>query len=413
MYNVTINPKRLKGKLNVPPSKSVAHRLLICSALAQGESVVENISLSEDIMATINSLEQLGAKITLNGNIATVKGITTVNSSALIDCNESGSTLRFMIPVVAALGVNATFKGKGKLPQRPIDIYINEFSKKGIEFDYYNTMPFSLKGKLKSGIYSVEGNVSSQFITGLLFALPLLESDSEIRLLSKLESKPYVDITVDCLKKFGIDIRKTDSGYYIKGKQKYISCNTEVEADFSQAAFFLTANALGNDIDVNNLNYQSFQGDKKIIEIIEQISYNKKDDFYSAFKIDGSDIPDIVPILAVLACFCKGKSEIYNVSRLRIKESDRLHSITVNLNKIGGKVTELSDKLIIEGIDSFIGGKVDGYNDHRIVMSMAIAATRCKEKLTIVEADSVKKSYPDFFEDYIELGGDINVVYVE
>lgn len=413
MYNVTITPKTLSGEISIPPSKSVAHRLLICSALAAGQSVVENISLSEDILATIKSLESLGAKIVLNGNTATVSGISKATKSALIDCNESGSTLRFMIPVVAALGVNATFTGRGKLPQRPIDTYINEFSKKGIEFDYNNAVPFSLSGKLKSGVFSVEGNISSQFITGLLLALPLLDGDSEIKLLSKLESKPYVDITIDCLKKFGIIIKEIGNGFYIKGNQKYSSCNTQVEADFSQAAFFLTANALGNDVKINNLNYESMQGDKKIIEIIKEISYNNKDGYLTPFKIDGCDIPDIVPVLSVLACFCKGISEIYNVSRLKIKESDRLNSIAVNLNKIGGKVTQFDDKLIIEGISEFTGGVVESFNDHRIVMSMAIAATKCKDKLTILGADSVKKSYPDFFKDYIILGGDINVICVE
>lgn len=413
MYNVTINPKRLQGKISIPPSKSVAHRLLICSALANGKSQVQNLSMSDDIIATIKSLESLGAKITLNGNTATVIGISKTTKSALIDCNESGSTLRFMIPVVAALGVNATFTGRGKLPQRPIDTYINEFSKKGIEFDYNNTMPFSLSGNLKSGVFSVEGNISSQFITGLLFALPLLDGDSEIKLLSKLESKPYVDITIDCLKKFGVIIKETSGGFYIKGNQKYNSCNTQVEADFSQAAFFLTANALGNNIEIDNLNYQSHQGDKKIIEIIEEISYNNKDGFLKPFKIDGSDIPDIVPIMSVLACFCKGTSEIFNVSRLKIKESNRLNSIAVNLNKIGGKVTQYDDKLVIEGTKEFTGGEVDSFNDHRIVMSMAIAATICKEKLTILGAESVKKSYPEFFKDYIKLGGNINVICLE
>ncbi len=413
MYNVTIIPKKLNGEVVVPPSKSVAHRLLICSALSEGISVIGNVSMSQDIKATINALRSLGAQISVSNSTVTVKGITNPNKESLIDCNESGSTLRFMIPVAAALGVSSVFEGKGKLPSRPIDTYVKEFSKKGIDFCYNNTMPFSFSGKLKSGIYEIEGNISSQFITGMLFALPLLEGDSEIRLLSELESRPYVDITIDCLKKFGVEIEQNANGFFVKGGQKYKSCNTDVEADFSQAAFFLVANALGSNIILNNLNYNSFQGDKKIIEIIKEISYNNKDTKLRPFKVDGSNIPDIVPILAVLASFCDGESEIYNIARLKIKESDRLHSIAVNLNAIGGNVKEYDDKLIIKGVNSFSGGVTDSFNDHRITMSLAVAATKCKNKLIINGADSVKKSYPDFFADYIKLGGEINVISVE
>ena len=410
MYNVKIEPSLLKGTVCAPPSKSVAHRLLICAALSSGTSEISGLSLSKDIIATIDALKSLGAQITVEGNTAMVKGINNIPQSATIDCNESGSTLRFLIPIATALGVSTTFLGKGKLPERPITPYLEELTKKGIVFDYNNSIPFSVSGKLKSGTFSLAGNISSQFITGLLFALPLLDGDSEIALTSKLESKPYVDITIDCLSKFGISVTETEQGYSIKGNQNYSSADIKVEGDYSQAAFFYVANALGSDIEINNLNTSSFQGDKKIIEIISKISYNNK---MKAFEVDGCDIPDIVPILTVLACFCEGTSRIYNVARLRIKESDRLESISYCINKIGGNVTTTEDSLIINGVESFTGGEVDSFNDHRIAMSMAVCATRCKKPLIIKNASSVEKSWPDFFEQYKKLGGKVNVFDME
>ncbi len=410
MYNVKIEPSLLKGTVSAPPSKSVAHRLLICAALSSGTSKISGLSLSKDIIATIDALKSLGAEITIEGNTATVNGINSIPQSATIDCNESGSTLRFLIPIATALGISTTFQGKGKLPERPIILYLEELTKKGITFDYNNTMPFSVSGNLMSGTFSLEGNISSQFITGLLFALPLLDGNSEIVLTSKLESKPYVDITIDCLSKFGVSITETEQGYSIKGNQKYSPADIKVEGDYSQAAFLYVANALGSDIQISNLNTSSFQGDKKIIEIISKISYNNK---MKAFEVDGCDIPDIVPIMTVLACFCEGTSKIYNVARLRIKESDRLESISFCINKIGGSVTTTEDSLIINGVESFTGGEVDSFNDHRIAMSMAVCATRCKKPLIINNASSVEKSWPDFFEQYKKLGGKVNVFDME
>lgn len=276
MYNVIITPSLLKGKVSAPPSKSVAHRLLICAALSEGNSKITDLSSSKDIIATIEALKALGAEIEFDRTTANVKGIKKIPKKAVVDCNESGSTLRFIIPIAAALGVDTTFIGKGKLPERPITPYLEELTKNGIAFDYNNTMPFSITGKLKSGNFSISGAISSQFITGLLFALPLLEGDSQIILTSKLESKPYVDITIDCLNKFGVEIIENEKGYYIKGNQKYISNDVRVEGDYSQAAFYYVANALGSDIQIDNLNPDSYQGDKKIIEIINEISYNKK-----------------------------------------------------------------------------------------------------------------------------------------
>ncbi len=412
MKCVEITPKKLTGKVKIPSSKSFAHRFLIASALAKGSSLIDNIYLSKDVIATAKGLENIGAIVKLNDDFCEINGEKCGELSGgkvEIDCFESGSTLRFLIPIVAALGLNATFFGAGKLPERPIDIYIRELSKKGINFDYNNTLPFSISGKLQSGTYNIEGDVSSQFITGLLFALPILNGDSRIVLLSELQSKPYIDITIDCLKKFGIEIVAEENSYFIKGGQEYSPCNCEVEGDYSQSAFFLVANALSCEIDVLGLQKNSLQGDKKILEIIRKISYNKIDGKLESFCVDGKNCPDIVPILAVLASFCNGRSIIKNVSRLRIKESDRLTAIVDNISKLGGAIFVENDQLVIDGVDSFHGGKVNSYNDHRIAMAMAIAAVKSTGKVTIIDAECVEKSYPNFFEDYVTLGGEINV----
>ena len=405
--NITINPKPLKGVVDIPASKSVAHRMIICAALAQGKSVIKNVYPSKDIIATIEAMKALGAHIELKEDTATIRGIDVSSENAVIDCCESGSTLRFLIPVVCALGTNATFIGQGKLPQRPITPYLEEFPKHNVVFDYNNTMPFSVSGKLSAGKFYISGSISSQFITGLLLALPLLDGDSEIILTSHLESKPYVDITIGTIKDFGCEITETENGYYIKGNQHYKPFNGNVEGDYSQAAFFEVANLLGSHIEINGLNKNSFQGDKKIVEICREIVYNNND-VLKPFDLDCSDIPDLVPILTVLACFCNGISHITNVARLRIKECDRLEAISTCLNKIGANVKAYEDSLEITGVKELCGGVVDGYNDHRIPMSMAVAATRCTKPLTILGAQCVSKSYPDFFEVYKKIGGDIS-----
>ena len=272
-------------------------------------------------------------------------------------------------------------------------------------------MPFSISGKLESGIFEVEGDVSSQFITGLLFALPLLKGDSVIKLTSHLESKPYADITIDCLKKFGIEVQECSEGYRICGGQKYKPCDMAVEGDYSQAAFFYTANALGGEITLHNLNKNSVQGDKKILEIIDDMCYNGNEP--NCFNADCSDIPDLVPVLTVLGCFGKDVSRIYNAKRLKIKESNRLEAISVTLNSLGGKVTVTDDGLVIEPVEKLHGGVVDSFGDHRIVMSAAIAAEKADGDIIIKGAEAVEKSYPDFFRDYNNLGGKANVITLE
>lgn len=391
--------------------------MLIAAALAGGVSEISNISASEDIDATVGALAALGAKIFREGNTYTVMGIKTPAASAVIDCRESGSTMRFIIPIAAALGCSCEFRGKGKLPERPITPYIRELGKNGaVITKTEGVMPFVMNGTLKGGDYVLEGDISSQFITGLLFALPLCSGNSVIRLASKLESKPYADMTVEALSRFGITIDESEDKdglpvYRIRGGQKYRSADVSVEGDYSQAAFYFAANALGSEIKVDNLSEKSVQGDKKILEIIGGISYNKINDSglrrLPAFSADVSDIPDLVPILAVLGCFTDGVSRITGAKRLKIKESNRLEAISSALGNIGGKITVGDDSLEIEPVDGFHGGVIDGCNDHRIVMASAIASTMADGEITITGAEAVAKSYPDFWTDFASLGGNI------
>ncbi len=407
--NIELRPSSLKGEINIPASKSCAHRALICAALSDGVSVLTGITMSKDIEATIGSMSALGASFKVENDKITVNGISAPSEYAEMDCNESGSTLRFIIPIAAALGTDSVFLGRGRLPQRPIDIYKRELSAHGIEF-VQAEMPYRINGKLTSGKYYIEGDVSSQFITGLLFALPMLDGDSEIVLTSKLQSRPYVDITVDTLRKFGIEISETETSYSVKGNQKYTPCDMNVEGDYSQAAFFLVANAVGSSVDVKNLNPSSVQGDKRIIDIISECMVNEK---ITSFKADCSDIPDLVPILTVLGAYGSGESVIYNAERLRIKESDRLETSAAMINNLGGNAEITSDGIVIRPNGGLKGGIVDGCGDHRIVMATAIAALGCKENVVIKGAEAAEKSYPDFFDDYTEAGGIANVINME
>lgn len=411
--DMLIKSSRLHGIVDIPASKSIAHRILICSALAEGQSQILGLKYSKDIDATIEAMSALGAEFLIGqhcSHIQQVFGIEKIPEKAVINCNESGSTLRFIIPVAAALSVETEFHGRGRLPQRPIDIYTRELTKHGITFNYNNTMPFTISGRLTSGTYEIEGNVSSQFITGLLFALPLIEGDSEIVLTSKLQSRPYVDITIDVMKRFGISIEETENSFKIKGGQKYIPQIETVEGDYSQSAFFYVANALGSDVSMKNLNPESVQGDKKIIDIIKSATKNGR---ITGFCADCSNIPDLVPILSVLGAYGTEKSVIYNAERLRIKESDRLAACADMLNNLGGNVTVTPDGLEINPTGNMHGGTVDSCGDHRIVMAAAIAALGCNGDVIIKGAEAVEKSYPDFFEDYKNLGGVADVIVME
>ncbi len=405
--DLQLTKKKLSGKVQVPSSKSFAHRQIICAALAKGESVIENVSMSQDIEATINAMNTLGADIKVSGTTVTVKGIENVPKEPVtIDCCESGSTLRFIIPVVAALGVTATFVGKGKLPQRPITPYVTELSKNGITFDYNGTMPFTISGKLRCGEFSIAGDISSQFVTGLILGLGIVEGNSKLILTSKLQSKPYVDITINSLELFGGRVNTTDYGYEIIGGTKLTPCKCKTECDFSQAAFFYVANALGSDVDLSCMPQNTVQGDSIVRELC-------KGSISEGFTLDCADIPDCVPILSVLAACQNGSTTLNNIARLRIKECDRAAVSCELINKLGGEAIEYENKIVIVGKGGLKGGRISSHNDHRIAMSAAIAATVCDEDVIIEDAGCVRKSYPCFFEDYKKLGGNVNVINME
>lgn len=422
---IKIIPKGLDGIIDIPSSKSISHRAIIAGALSSGESVIENVILSKDIEATCRGLSSLGTDIQIisceeDRHKIIIKGKGRLESKeSTIDCIESGSTLRFLIPLAPLTGESITFEGSGRLVERPLDIYYKIFDTQGIKYkNSFGKLPLTLCGKLKPDNFYVRGDISSQFITGLMYALPLLEGDSQIILETPLQSKGYVDLTIDVLKSFEIIIENNNyNSFKIQGKQSYMPRKFTVEGDFSQAAFWLAGGVLSGTTVSQGLNMDSLQGDREITRIIQAMGGNLKikNNGVTAHKselkgieIDASQIPDLVPIISVIASLSKGRTIIKNAGRLRIKESDRLRAIASELNKIGGKIVEQDEGLVIEGVNSFGGGIVDSWNDHRIAMALAIAAARCKDPLIITGEKSVNKSYPRFWEDFKKLGGEIH-----
>ena len=409
-----IKADKLVGELSPPPSKSVLHRYIIASSLAKGVSKIENISFSEDIIATIEAMKKLGAKIEQKDNYLLIDGSDTfknLNENIEIDCNESGSTLRFLFPLSIVEENKVLFKGRGKLFKRPMTPYFENFEKYKIKYSYINENEILLEGKLKAGIYEIDGNISSQFITGLLFSLPLLDGESKIIINGKLESSNYIDISLDCLSKFGIKIiNNSYQEFVIEGNQSYRAGNYRTEADYSQAAFFLVANAIGSKIKINDLSENSLQGDKKIIDYISEIdNWNSKD----TLVLDGSETPDIIPILSLKAAVSGKKIEIVNIERLRIKESDRLKATVEELSKLNFDLIEKKDSILINLRENFKVNKnekivsLSAHSDHRIAMMIAIATTCYDGEILLDNLDCVKKSYPNFWEVFLSLGGKI------
>ncbi len=417
MDNVIIRPNPLKGSVVVPPSKSVAHRAIIGAALSKGRCVIDNIAMNADIQATLNGIGALASAYTYEEKEKRLTIFSKKEKSVenIIDCGESGSTIRFLMPIALLSGKDNTFICHGRLIERPMEPYYDNFKKYGIEYNI-ETDRIKTKGALKSGTYTLPGDVSSQFVTGLLFALPLLEGDSEILITGNPESTGYIDLTLDVLSKFGINIENENYlRYKIKGGQKYRPVNMIVEADYSQAAFFLVAGAIGCDVECIGLREDSRQGDKEILDIIKKAGGRivKTEKGIKAvytqnmhgIDLDGRNIPDLIPIVSVMLSFCKGESNIKNVGRLRIKESDRLSAICEELSKFGVKIEEGADSIKIIGCETVRCERVSARNDHRIAMSMAVAACRAEGEEFVIEGgkSAVKKSYPDFFEVYENL----------
>lgn len=418
--DIELFPSNLKGQIKAPPSKSLSHRALICASLSKGQSIITNIVYSEDILATIGALELLGAKFDKQKNRLIIKGVKKIKAPQVaINCNESGSTLRFLIPIFSLSNKKISFTGKVSLIKRPQSVYEDIFKQDGNTFKVIDNK-IVVNGSVTAREYLLKGNISSQFFSGLMFALPLLKGDSTILIDGTLESKGYIDLTIKMLEEFGINIQEIKNGYFIKGNQKYARNNYKVEGDYSQAAFFLVSGILNGLINVSNLDHESLQGDKAIIEVIQKMKgkviYTENGFITESSStigtiVDLSDYPDLGPIIALLGSLSKGKTKIINAGRLRIKESDRIESTVKTLIALGANISSTKDEIIIHGKTALKGGvTVDSYNDHRIAMMISIAASLSKEKVILTNANAVNKSYPNFFEDFKSVGGKINII---
>lgn len=392
--------------MRIPPSKSYLHRGIICGGLASGngETVLQSIALSRDIQATCKGIEALtGRRVLQTGDRFRIqRDPTAVND--VIQCGESGSTLRLLIPLAALADSPVRFIRQGRLPQRPLQPYRDA----GLNL-IEDGDAVIVRGPLSPGTYTLPGNVSSQFLSGLLFALPLLPGDSEIELTAPLESKAYVEMTVEVMEKFGVRVESRANGYRIAGNQRYQPAELEVEADYSQAAFFLGAGALGREVWCEGLNPDSSQGDRAVLDILARmgaspiwrdVRVRMQAAPLQAVTVDAREIPDLAPPLAAVMCFCEGTSRIEHAERLRLKESDRLHAIALELGKLGARIQEQEAGLLITGSATLRGGLVDSHNDHRIAMALALAAIRCEQPVTIENPQCINKSYPDFWRDF-------------
>ncbi len=388
--DITLFPTPLRGEITPIPSKSQAHRLLILAAFADSPTELLCSETNRDIEATVDCLNSLGADIRRTSSGYTVRPVKALPKKAVLNCCESGSTLRFLLPVAGALGVDTTFLLEGRLPQRPLSPMWEEMERMGCFLSRPTANTIHCAGKLRPGHYAIDGGVSSQYITGFLLALSLLDSPSTLEITGKLESAPYVELTKDALRRFGADPEHP-------GLHKLHSPGTlTVEADWSNAAFFLAANALGSSLDIQGLNPHSAQGDRAAARLLPKLAQE-------AVTVDASDIPDLVPILSVAAAYFHGAA-FTNIRRLRLKESDRVASVIAMLEALGGRAEADDNTLRVFGT-GLVGGAVDSVNDHRIAMSAAIAATACIKPVTILGAQCVRKSYPKFFDEYRRLGG--------
>jgi len=412
---ISVGGGQRSGSVKVPASKSVVHRILICAALSGNKVEVGVDTASKDIEATSACLEGMGAKINFAHGRIDVLGGLTAGGECDVCCGESGSTLRFLIPVAAALSKTVRFKMEGLLSKRPHDVLTGELNRHGAHISQ-NDDVLTVSGQIVPGKYEIPGNISSQFISGLLFALPLLNGDSNIIITGKRESVSYINMTLDALNKSGIVIKETEDGYFVPGNQKYgCSPSCEAERDWSGAAFYLCMGAMSDDgVTLEGMNVSSHQGDMKVMNILREFGADIAIDSIGGnitvkkgkclpCVIDAGDIPDLVPVLSVLMCAAKGKSIIKNAQRLRFKESDRLATTSGMITALGGNVKVTADGLEINGTGCLKGGTVNVANDHRIAMSAATAACICENEVVIPDAQCADKSYPGFFDDLEKL----------
>ncbi len=418
---VKVYPSVCKGEIQIPPSKSMAHRAIMCAALAKGTSVISNIAYSDDILATIAGMRALGASIVTEKDSVTVQGIQSLPQTPLqVDCNESGSTLRFFVPLFTLSGQPVTFLGRNRLLKRPQGVYKTLFESQGHRF-VQTEQQLTVQGALKAGSYEIDGSVSSQFITGLLFALPLLEGDSVLHIKPPFESRSYIDLTLQMLQAFGVTANFRDKyTLYVPGSQSYRACDYTVEGDYSQMAFYAVLAAVQNDLYCKGVSHASRQGDKAVLSVLRDCgcSIEQKQDGYlvcksalTAAEIDLADCPDLGPVLTVLGMYAKGTTRIYHAVRLRYKESDRIAAMEEELGKFHADITCTEDEVFIKGKPSYrCEQELYGHKDHRIVMSLTVAALCSETPVVINGAECIKKSYPDFFEDIRSIGGRIEVL---
>ena len=406
--SIKITPTHLKGTVNIIGSKSYGHRALLAASLAEGKSTIRGLPQSDDIQVTINALRRFGIYIEKDELI----GKPWIYDEKPIQCKASGSSLRFLIPLAMRFKYEVKFIGERRLFERPLDVYETIFDH--LTFIKEDSS-LTVKGPLKHGHYKIDGHKSSQFLTGLLFALPLVKRDTVIELMTPLQSRSYVDMTLEVLKQSGIHILQKDQFFMIHGNQKYQAIDYDVEGDYSQAAFFFVAGTIGSTITISHLNESSHQGDAKIIQIIKDMGGNieYKDKQYTVYpsktkgvEIDLNDIPDLGPILMILAALSEGKTTFKSVERLKYKESDRLSVMMHILNQFGVTLAYQNDTIVIHGQQILKGGlEFDTYGDHRIAMALAIASIKCEGNIIINHPEVVSKSYPDFFEIFKSLGG--------
>ena len=415
--NKTILPGARTGEVHIPASKSQAHRMLLCAAMGENEVTLRCRGLSKDILATVACLKALGASVDAEGEVLHLRPVSAPPPGlCLLPCGESGSTLRFLLPLVGALGASAVFEREGRLPERPIEPLGRELCRNGMDIRSDGAR-LSCSGQLRPGAFSLPGNISSQYISALLMTLPLLEGESTLHMEGALESAAYVAMTEEVLRLGGVRTEKTGDGYRIPGGQRCrFAPELSVEGDYSNAAFFLCAGALSErGIRVTGLDPRSRQGDRAIVPLLEEMGAQVASDGSSVtvkraalhgITIDASPIPDLIPVLSVVAAAASGETRVIHAQRLRLKESDRLHSTTQMLRALGAEAEELPDGLVIRGGRTLAGGTVDACGDHRIAMSAAVAGGICRGAVTICGSECVQKSYPDFWTDFQQLKGD-------
>ncbi len=419
---VKIYPSKVSGSVTIPPSKSMSHRAIIAASLANGKSTVSNVAYSDDIKVTIEGMKQLGATITCLENSVLIEGIKDFTSlqNNNVFCKESGSTLRFFIPIFSLCNQVVKFTGENRLLKRPQAIYENIFKSQQISY-VQDDDKIEIGGSLTPGNYELDGNVSSQFISGLLFALPLLQGDSTITIREPYESRSYVDLTLEILTMYGIEATYTSSNVlFIKGNQSYQACDYTIEGDYSQLGFFAVLATINNDLKCLGLTHDSNQGDRQIVSILQQAGANIEyiDNGYLVHKstlhtneIDLQDCPDLGPILSVMAMYTPS-TRIYNASRLRLKESDRIQAMEDELLKLGVDIETTESEIRIKQRDTYTCNQVlSGHKDHRIVMSLSVVATVLDTPVIIEEAQYINKSYPTFFEDLASVGVKVEIIH--